>query len=339
MTTIGKLARRFGLSRSTLLYYDRIGLLKPSGRTPANYRVYEPDDVRRLEKICRFREAGLDLRTIAGTLSASVGSLADTLERQVDLLNRKIQGLRGQQHLIVGLLRDSGREDLPVRVIDKESWVRLLRSAGMDDDGMAAWHRAFEDLSPGAHRHFLASLGIPEDEVEAIRRWSRAWPRGGSADDLPGGEGGRSGCGNRDGDLRGREPARQTGVAPDPACVFCVENVKKRIFEESDHCIAIRDGYPVTEGHSLVIPRRHVADYFDLTDAERRDADRLMKNLKRRMQGGDPRITGFNMGVNCGESAGQTVFHAHVHLIPRRKGDTESPRGGVRGVIPGRRGY
>ncbi len=174
MLTIGKLARKFDLSRSTLLYYDRIGLLKPSGRTPANYRVYTPSDVRRLEKICLFRQAGLDLKSIAATLSTSGSSLAEILELQIDLLNQKIQALRRQQHLIVGLLKKIKREDLPIKVMDKQSWVRLLKLAGMDEKAMGDWHLAFEHLSPDAHQHFLESLGISADEVMAIRRWSQA---------------------------------------------------------------------------------------------------------------------------------------------------------------------
>jgi MerR family transcriptional regulator, thiopeptide resistance regulator len=173
MLTIGKLARRFDLSRSTLLYYDRIGLLKATGRTPSNYRIYTPGDVRRLEKICLYRQAGLDLKTIAATLKTSNSSLAQTLERQIDLLNQKIQALRHQQHLIVSLLKEITGEDLPLKVMDKQSWVRLLRSAGMDDDAMGDWHRAFEQLSPEAHRHFLESLGLPAAEVRVIRRWSQ----------------------------------------------------------------------------------------------------------------------------------------------------------------------
>lgn len=173
MLTIGKLARKFHLSRSTLLYYDRIGLLKPSGRTPSNYRLYTQSDARRLEKIRLFRQAGLDLKTIAATLSTSRSSLAESLERQVDLLNQKIQDLRRQQHLIVGLLKEIRPDEPAIKVMDKQSWVRLLKSAGMDEKAMGGWHQAFEQLSPDAHQHFLESLGIPADEVRAIRRWSQ----------------------------------------------------------------------------------------------------------------------------------------------------------------------
>jgi DNA-binding transcriptional MerR regulator len=164
---------KFNLSRSTLLYYDRIGLLKPSGRTHYNYRIYTRSEVRRLEKICLFRQAGLDLTFIAATLSTSESSLADILELQIDLLNQKIKDLRCQQHLIVGLLKEIKRENFPIKVMDKQSWVRLLKSAGMDEKAMGNWHQAFERLSPDAHQHFLESLGISKDEVKAIRRWSK----------------------------------------------------------------------------------------------------------------------------------------------------------------------
>ena len=129
--------------------------------------------------------------------------------------------------------------------------------------------------------------------------------------------------------------------AYDPKCKFCYVNIQPRIIEGTDTgtVFAIKDGYPVTAGHTLVIPKRHVAAYFDLTDAERRDADQLLKHLKQEMIKKDPSITGYNIGLNCGASAGQTIFHVHYHLIPRRDGDTEDPRGGVRGVIPGKRGY
>jgi MerR family transcriptional regulator, thiopeptide resistance regulator len=135
--------------------------------------MYTQADVRRLEKICLFRQTGMDLKTIATTLKRSNSSLARTLEQQLDLLNQRIQTLRSQQHLIVSLLKEIKAEDLAIKVMDKDSWVRLLRSAGMDDDAMGDWHQAFERLSPDAHQHFLESLGLSADEVLAIRRWSQ----------------------------------------------------------------------------------------------------------------------------------------------------------------------
>ena len=125
----------------------------------------------------------------------------------------------------------------------------------------------------------------------------------------------------------------------DPNCRFCPDKVKHRIVAEYDSVWAMKDGYPVSEGHHLILPKRHASDWFSISEKERRDADALLRILKNRLSESDRTITGFNIGMNCGESAGQTIFHAHIHLIPRRDGDTPKPRGGVRGVIPGKMGY
>lgn len=100
--------------------------------------------------------------------------------------------------------------------------------------------------------------------------------------------------------------------------------------------LAVRDRFPVTPLHTLVVPKKHVGDYFDLRPEERADAERLLCRLREEILMEDPSVTGFNVGVNCGASAGQTIMHVHVHLIPRRDGDLDNPRGGVRGVIPER---
>ncbi|MHC1789008.1 HIT family protein [Solidesulfovibrio sp.] len=114
---------------------------------------------------------------------------------------------------------------------------------------------------------------------------------------------------------------------------------RSRIVEEFDSVFAIPDGYPVSAGHQLVITKRHTPDWFAMTQAERNDADSLLRILKNRLTEDDRSITGFNIGMNSGASAGQTVFHVHIHLIPRRDGDTENPCSGVRGVIPGKMNY
>lgn len=121
-------------------------------------------------------------------------------------------------------------------------------------------------------------------------------------------------------------------------CPFCTE-IHDRIEEENELAIAFLDGYPVTPGHTLVIPKRHVADYFELHQPELNAINQLLQSRKVCLQGNDPSITGFNVGINAGASAGQTVFHCHIHLIPRRDGDMENPKGGVRGVIPERQKY
>ena len=122
-------------------------------------------------------------------------------------------------------------------------------------------------------------------------------------------------------------------------CPFCAGNVETRIIAQEGEVIAIRDKYPVTKLHTLILPKRHAADYFDLTPEERSDTDKLLRSLRRAILDEDNSVTGFNIGVNCGLSAGQTIMHAHIHLIPRRDGDIPHPRGGVRGVIPGKMDY
>ena len=103
--------------------------------------------------------------------------------------------------------------------------------------------------------------------------------------------------------------------------------------------VVIRDLFPVANLHTLIIPKRHVASYFDLTDDELREAHHLLNVQRQEILKPDSTVSGFNIGINVGSDAGQTVFHCHVHLIPRRKGDVDNPRGGVRGVIPEKRVY
>lgn len=120
----------------------------------------------------------------------------------------------------------------------------------------------------------------------------------------------------------------------DETCVFCQKECG-----DDELAFVVEDGHPVTPGHSLIIPRRHVEDYFNLHQAERNAIDRLLKRQREELMREDNSITGFNVGMNVGASAGQTVFHVHVHLIPRRDGDTVDPRGGVRGVIAEKQRY
>jgi len=122
-------------------------------------------------------------------------------------------------------------------------------------------------------------------------------------------------------------------------CPFCYDNIKDRIVAEQNSVVAIQDNYPVTDGHLLIVPKRHMTDYFSMNETEKKDTGVLIMKLKNRIMEKDHTVTGFNLGTNIGESAGQTIFHAHVHLIPRRSGDTPHPRGGVRGVIPEKMSY
>ena len=138
-----------------------------------------------------------------------------------------------------------------------------------------------------------------------------------------------------DTDFRGMADAYRERTA---GCPFC-ELPRERLLAENELAFAFRDGFPVTEHHTLIIPKRHVADYFDLYQPERNAMQALMDEQRVEILGLDQAVTGFNIGVNAGVDAGQTIFHCHVHLIPRRRGDVEEPRGGVRGVIPARQNY
>jgi ATP adenylyltransferase len=122
-------------------------------------------------------------------------------------------------------------------------------------------------------------------------------------------------------------------------CVFCALEGSGRVLLENELALCIADAYPVSEGHSLVIPRRHVADGLDLHQPEWNAVVDLLKQRREQLSSLDASINGWNVGLNSGVAAGQTVFHAHWHLIPRWKGDCEQPRGGVRGVIAGKQSY
>ena len=124
----------------------------------------------------------------------------------------------------------------------------------------------------------------------------------------------------------------------EPGCPFC-EMPKDQLVAETQLAFAIRDAFPVTSLHTLVIPKRHVRGYFELGRPELNACHRLLEQEKRAIEQADASVKGFNVGVNDGEVAGQTVFHCHLHLIPRRRGDVEEPEGGVRGVIPGKGVY
>jgi ATP adenylyltransferase len=134
------------------------------------------------------------------------------------------------------------------------------------------------------------------------------------------------------------------GVAGDgndekcPGCLFC-EIPANRIVDANGLAYAIRDMYPVTELHTLVIPRRHKASCFDLEQAEIDALLQLLEKTRSAILGQDASVQAFNIGINDGEVSGQTIAHCHIHLIPRRKGDVKDPRGGVRHTIPGRGNY
>lgn len=121
-------------------------------------------------------------------------------------------------------------------------------------------------------------------------------------------------------------------------CPFCRLSRLVEVICETATCVAFYDGYPVSPGHALIIPKRHVASYFDLTNHEREAMNVMLQYVKQRI---DERFhpDGYNIGINVNEAAGQSVFHVHIYLIPRYKGDVKNPKGGVRGVIPEKQKY
>ena len=125
---------------------------------------------------------------------------------------------------------------------------------------------------------------------------------------------------------------------PNNPCLFC--NIEDSgCVHENELAYASYDSYPVSEHHCLVIPKRHMKDYFDLTNEELLACNNLIKIVKNEIINKDKTVTGFNLGTNIGKVYGQSIHHCHFHLIPRREGDVENPQGGVRSVIPGKQYY
>ena len=121
-------------------------------------------------------------------------------------------------------------------------------------------------------------------------------------------------------------------------CLFC--NIEKSgSAHENDLAYASYDSYPVSEYHCLIIPKRHIKDYFDLSNDELIACNELIKILKKEIISKDSSVKGFNLGTNIGKVSGQSILHCHFHLIPRREGDVENPQGGVRSVIPNKQHY
>ena len=125
---------------------------------------------------------------------------------------------------------------------------------------------------------------------------------------------------------------------PNKPCLFC--NITKNdLADENELAFASYDSYPVSDQHCLIIPKRHIKNYFDLTEEEVIACDQLIKKIKKVIEEKDPNVKGFNIGTNSGKVAGQSIMHCHIHLIPRREGDVANPQGGVRSVIPLKQHY
>jgi len=121
------------------------------------------------------------------------------------------------------------------------------------------------------------------------------------------------------------------------SCPFCHPN-SNLVVHQSDQTLTLWDSYPVSPGHALIVPRRHVAGWFEATTEEQHALIEALTIARKTIQG-KHRPDGFNIGINVGEAAGQTIFHLHIHLIPRYQGDEADPRGGIRKLFPDRARY
>lgn len=171
MLTVTRLARRCGLSRSTVLYYESVGLLKPGGRTAGNYRQYGEREVARLEQIRAYRHAGLSVADIRTVVGAPAGDAAAVLKRRLVAIDAEIESLRGHQRLILALIGHKGLRRN--QMVTKDKWVAIMRGCGFTEEQMHAWHVEFERAAPDEHQEFLEFLHIPGDEIRRIREASK----------------------------------------------------------------------------------------------------------------------------------------------------------------------
>jgi DNA-binding transcriptional MerR regulator len=170
--TVSQLAKHCNLSRSTVLYYESIGLLQPAVRTAAKYRLYGERELRALEQIKLYRSVGVSIDEIRAILKAPRNQLSSVLKRRLNQLDNEIAALQDHQRVILKLLRihlDLRR----MKVMTKEKWTTIMKESGFSDDDMHRWHRQFEKSAPADHEEFLKYLNVPAAEVTRIREWSR----------------------------------------------------------------------------------------------------------------------------------------------------------------------
>jgi DNA-binding transcriptional MerR regulator len=171
MYTVTQLARRCGISRTALLYYESIGLMPPPPRSGGNYRRYSERDLERLRRIRAYRDAGLGLDDIRVLLDRFGGEAWNVLERRLVEIDAQVAALHAHRRAILKLLDNpSFRKD---EMITKEKWVAIMRATGFSEEQMHAWHAEFERSAPAEHQEFLEFLHIPAPEIAQIRQKSR----------------------------------------------------------------------------------------------------------------------------------------------------------------------
>jgi DNA-binding transcriptional MerR regulator len=172
MLSVSQIARKFGLSRTTILYYESCGLLNPALRTRADYRLYGEKETRVLEQICLYRSVGMPVAAIRTMLANPESNVASLLRRRLQELDFEIRQLRNHQRVILRLLQS--RTILRrTKTMSKEKWVSIMKAAGFTENDMHRWHREFERSAPEEHNEFLEFLHIPAAEIKSIREWSR----------------------------------------------------------------------------------------------------------------------------------------------------------------------
>jgi DNA-binding transcriptional MerR regulator len=167
--TISKLAKEFGISRSALLHYDSIGLLKPLARSASGYRLYAEDARERLKRIVAYREAGLPLAEISKLLSRKADARQEALLRRLEEVNGEIARLRAQRQIVLAMLKGEN-ENSDAKLCHREVFVKALRDAGLGEEEMRRFHEALERAEPTAHHDFLALLGFDESQIAQIRK-------------------------------------------------------------------------------------------------------------------------------------------------------------------------
>ncbi|MDF2153100.1 MerR family transcriptional regulator [Vibrio sp. CAU 1672] len=167
MLTVTQLAKECGISRTTLLYYEREGLLQPAYRSENGYRWYGDKERQRLQTITAYRGYGLPISSIRTLLAQQGQSQAQILKAHFRQLEQEIQTLRAQQKAIVVLLQEPHL--IEERIVTKQRWVEIMQAAGFSPQDMLTWHQKFEEMEPQEHQKFLESLGISPQEIERIR--------------------------------------------------------------------------------------------------------------------------------------------------------------------------
>lgn len=167
MLTVTQIAKQFGISRTTILYYEKEELLIPAYRSENGYRWYSDKEIKRLEAITSYRSYGLSVASIRTLLNRSGESQTQILKDHFNELEREIQNLRAQQKAVVVLLQEPSL--LEENIVNKERWVEIMVAAGFSETDMVKWHQKFEELEPTEHQKFLESLGISGEEIRKIR--------------------------------------------------------------------------------------------------------------------------------------------------------------------------